>query len=202
VEKSAACLQSRPEPLVPLAAVEALKVGTRRLAEAARAKLADATPSLGPLLEAVELKLAATPVKRAPVTSGGAVIRPWATRCSSTAPGGHRGLLVRQGDAAAQSTGKGIISANPCGPTKFIGPGTPDVRAEGKGVHLTAAGQWVGRPTPRWWGLFKAIAMGARCPLTGSSGPAARSVAGPGARCVGTVSRTRPHRPSRAAQGS
>ncbi len=41
-----------------------------------------------------------------------------------------------QGDIASKGTGGGIVSSNTCGPTKFIGPGTMDVRIEGKGVHL------------------------------------------------------------------
>jgi hypothetical protein len=40
------------------------------------------------------------------------------------------------GDIASKGTGGGILSSNTCGPTKFIGPGTFDVRIEGKGVHL------------------------------------------------------------------
>ncbi|NVB37717.1 DUF4150 domain-containing protein [Pseudenhygromyxa sp. WMMC2535] len=41
-----------------------------------------------------------------------------------------------QGDAASKGTGGGLISANTHGPSKFIGPGTMDVRFEGKSVHL------------------------------------------------------------------
>jgi len=41
-----------------------------------------------------------------------------------------------QGDIASKGTGGGLVPANPCGPTTFIGPGTMDVRTEGMGVHL------------------------------------------------------------------
>lgn len=41
-----------------------------------------------------------------------------------------------QGDIASKPTGGGIISGTACGRTRFIGPGTFDVRIEGKGVHL------------------------------------------------------------------
>jgi len=41
-----------------------------------------------------------------------------------------------QGDMASKGTGGGLISANTHGPTKFIGPGSLDVKIEGKNVHL------------------------------------------------------------------
>lgn len=41
-----------------------------------------------------------------------------------------------QGDIASKATGGGIVSANTHGPTKFIGPGSTDVKIEGKNVHL------------------------------------------------------------------
>jgi len=41
-----------------------------------------------------------------------------------------------QGDMASKGTGGGIISANTHGPTKFIGPGSMDVKFEGKNVQL------------------------------------------------------------------
>lgn len=40
------------------------------------------------------------------------------------------------GDIASQGTGGGIISNNVEGPTKFIGPGSFDVKIEGKNVQL------------------------------------------------------------------
>lgn|GEM_PF-4990855 len=40
------------------------------------------------------------------------------------------------GDIASKGTGGGLISSNAEGPTKFIGPGSMDVKMEGKGVHL------------------------------------------------------------------
>lgn len=41
-----------------------------------------------------------------------------------------------QGDIASKGTGGGLVSANTHGPTKFIGPGSLDVKLEGKSVHL------------------------------------------------------------------
>lgn len=40
------------------------------------------------------------------------------------------------GDAASKGTGGGLISANTHGETKFIGPGSLDVKIEGKNVQL------------------------------------------------------------------
>lgn len=40
------------------------------------------------------------------------------------------------GDVASKGTGGGIVSSNTEGPTKFIGPGSMDVKIEGKNVHL------------------------------------------------------------------
>lgn len=40
------------------------------------------------------------------------------------------------GDMASKGTGGGIVSANTHGPCKFIGPGSMDVKFEGKNVHL------------------------------------------------------------------
>lgn len=40
------------------------------------------------------------------------------------------------GDAASKGTGGGLISANTHGPTSFIGPGSMDVKFEGKNVQL------------------------------------------------------------------
>ncbi|MEY4515022.1 MAG: hypothetical protein RLZZ450_7144 [Pseudomonadota bacterium] len=40
------------------------------------------------------------------------------------------------GDIAAKPSGGGIVSANVEGPTKFVGPGSMDVRIEGKNVQL------------------------------------------------------------------
>lgn len=40
------------------------------------------------------------------------------------------------GDAASKGTGGGLISANTHGPTKFVGPGSLDVKFEGKNVQL------------------------------------------------------------------
>ncbi|MEC4678766.1 MAG: PAAR-like domain-containing protein [Nitrospirota bacterium] len=40
------------------------------------------------------------------------------------------------GDAASKGTGGGLVSANTHGPCKFIGPGSLDVKFEGKNVHL------------------------------------------------------------------
>lgn len=41
-----------------------------------------------------------------------------------------------QGDMASKGTGGGLISANTHGPTKFVGPGSMDVKFEGKNVQL------------------------------------------------------------------
>ncbi|AGC43129.1 hypothetical protein MYSTI_01797 [Myxococcus stipitatus DSM 14675] len=41
-----------------------------------------------------------------------------------------------QGDVASKGTGGGLISSNTHGPTKFVGPGSMDVKFEGKNVHL------------------------------------------------------------------
>ncbi|MEM6296686.1 MAG: PAAR-like domain-containing protein [Myxococcota bacterium] len=40
------------------------------------------------------------------------------------------------GDVASKATGGGLISANTHGPTKFVGPGSFDVKFEGKNVQL------------------------------------------------------------------
>ena len=40
------------------------------------------------------------------------------------------------GDVASQSTGGGLISSNVEGPTSFVGPGSLDVKIEGKNVQL------------------------------------------------------------------
>ncbi|WAS91105.1 PAAR-like domain-containing protein [Nannocystis punicea] len=40
------------------------------------------------------------------------------------------------GDMASKGTGGGLVSANTHGPTKFVGPGSLDVKFEGKNVHL------------------------------------------------------------------
>lgn len=40
------------------------------------------------------------------------------------------------GDMASKGTGGGLVSANTHGPTKFITPGSMDVKIEGKNVHL------------------------------------------------------------------
>ena len=40
------------------------------------------------------------------------------------------------GDIASKGTGGGMISANTEGPTKFVGPGSMDVKIEGKNVQL------------------------------------------------------------------
>jgi uncharacterized Zn-binding protein involved in type VI secretion len=44
--------------------------------------------------------------------------------------------FASMGDVASQGTGGGIVSANVEGPTKFIGPGSMNVKVEGKNVHL------------------------------------------------------------------
>jgi uncharacterized Zn-binding protein involved in type VI secretion len=41
-----------------------------------------------------------------------------------------------QGDMASKGTGGGIVSMNTHGPTKFVGPGSMNVKIEGKNVHL------------------------------------------------------------------
>ncbi|PRP98561.1 PAAR-like domain-containing protein [Enhygromyxa salina] len=41
-----------------------------------------------------------------------------------------------QGDAASKGTGGGVVSANTDGPAKFVGPGSLDVKAEGKNIQL------------------------------------------------------------------
>jgi hypothetical protein len=40
------------------------------------------------------------------------------------------------GDVASKGTGGGLVSANTHGPTKFVGPGSMDVKFEGKNVQL------------------------------------------------------------------
>jgi hypothetical protein len=40
------------------------------------------------------------------------------------------------GDMASKATGGGLVSANTHGPTKFVGPGSLDVKFEGKNVQL------------------------------------------------------------------
>ncbi len=40
------------------------------------------------------------------------------------------------GDVASKGTGGGMVSANTHGPCKFIGPGSMDVKIEGKNVQL------------------------------------------------------------------
>jgi hypothetical protein len=40
------------------------------------------------------------------------------------------------GDAASKGTGGGVVSSNTHGPTKFIGPGSLNVKFEGKNVHF------------------------------------------------------------------
>lgn len=40
------------------------------------------------------------------------------------------------GDAASKGTGGGLVSANTHGPTTFVGPGSMDVKIEGKNVQL------------------------------------------------------------------
>jgi hypothetical protein len=39
------------------------------------------------------------------------------------------------GDVASKATGGGLVSMNTQGPTKFVGPGSPNVTIEGKAVH-------------------------------------------------------------------
>lgn len=40
------------------------------------------------------------------------------------------------GDAASKATGGGLLSSNTHGPTKFVGPGSMNVKFEGKSVHF------------------------------------------------------------------
>jgi len=40
------------------------------------------------------------------------------------------------GDVASKGTGGGIVSANVEGPTSFVGPGSMNVKIEGKNVQL------------------------------------------------------------------
>jgi len=40
------------------------------------------------------------------------------------------------GDVASKGTGGGLVSSNTHGPTSFVGPGSLDVKIEGKNVHL------------------------------------------------------------------
>lgn len=44
--------------------------------------------------------------------------------------------FASQGDIASKGTGGGLISSNTHGPTKFVGPGSMDVKVEGKNVQL------------------------------------------------------------------
>jgi uncharacterized Zn-binding protein involved in type VI secretion len=44
--------------------------------------------------------------------------------------------FASQGDMASKSTGGGLVSANAQGPTKFLGPGSMNVKIEGKNVQL------------------------------------------------------------------
>lgn len=44
--------------------------------------------------------------------------------------------FTSEGDVASKGTGGGIVSSNVEGPARFIGPGSMDVRVEGKNVHL------------------------------------------------------------------
>jgi len=44
--------------------------------------------------------------------------------------------FASQGDIASKGTGGGIVSSNTHGPTKFVGPGSLDVKVEGKNVHF------------------------------------------------------------------
>lgn len=46
--------------------------------------------------------------------------------------------FASQGDAASKGTGGGLVSANTHGVTKFVGPGSMNVKIEGKNVHLLA----------------------------------------------------------------
>jgi uncharacterized Zn-binding protein involved in type VI secretion len=43
--------------------------------------------------------------------------------------------FASQGDIASKGTGGGIVSSNTHGPTKFVGPGSLNVKIEGKNVH-------------------------------------------------------------------
>jgi hypothetical protein len=50
-----------------------------------------------------------------------------------------RGASVgSMGDIASKATGGGVVSATTHGPTKFMGPGSFDVKIEGKNVQLLA----------------------------------------------------------------
>src|SRR5688572_20757581 len=40
------------------------------------------------------------------------------------------------GDIASKGTGGGVVSSNVEGPARFVGPGSLDVKVEGKNVHL------------------------------------------------------------------
>jgi hypothetical protein len=42
------------------------------------------------------------------------------------------------GDVASKGTGGGLVSANTHGPTKFVGPGSMDVKIEGKSLGFEA----------------------------------------------------------------
>lgn len=44
--------------------------------------------------------------------------------------------FASQGDIASKALGGGLVSANTHGPTKFVGPGSLDVKIEGKNVQL------------------------------------------------------------------
>jgi uncharacterized Zn-binding protein involved in type VI secretion len=44
--------------------------------------------------------------------------------------------FTSMGDVASKGTGGGMVSANTHGPTKFVGPGSMDVKIEGKNVQL------------------------------------------------------------------
>lgn len=46
--------------------------------------------------------------------------------------------FTSMGDVASKGTGGGLVSANTHGPTKFISPGSMDVKFEGKNVHQLA----------------------------------------------------------------
>jgi uncharacterized Zn-binding protein involved in type VI secretion len=63
------------------------------------------------------------------------------------------------GDVASKGTGGGMISANTQGPTKFITPGSPTVKIEGKAVHL------LGEP------MLNNCGPGGSPPNTGSATP-------------------------------
>lgn len=44
--------------------------------------------------------------------------------------------FASEGDVASKGTGGGLVSANVEGPAQFVGPGSLDVKVEGKNVHL------------------------------------------------------------------